>query len=1036
MKKHIIILLSSALVSFTAWAQSNPVMGTLLLNGKEIAAEYTISGGTASLGSGRNACIPQYSKGRVIVPATITVNGSTYNVTAVSSMAFRLCNGISFVQLPEGVTHIDEFAFKGCRELVDISLPSTLEHIASGAFIGLPKLHALYCQAETPPQWDYNDVFVSHEGGIGSTQTYHNEQTTLYVPMAKVDDYRNSAFSDETIGWTTPDGWQYFAKVKGSNDYETEWGIGISTPLALNNFRSRVVNGETFANKIIKLEADIDMENQVWDSGIGGKLGYFKGKFDGQHHTIKNLKITTDADNTHQYLGFFNYIVDATVTNLRIDNIYVEGFSERNTSVGLIAGGSNYCEISNCYVKNSKVYSFGDAGIMSGSTNCSSFNKCVSVNNGLVHLISEYDPYTQYDGSGGIVGEADDASIKDCAIIGSRLISEEIDTHPCGPFVGTGSASVERSYSDVAQFKGYEPPSGITFADDVLIHGMEVWVPALYQSRGLEGALIKNFLVLGPYLGLDDWVYCIGEYPLPDCFEDLYEVKVNHFSLRPATLTTPRPNALTPTSKIEYDDWSTANYRFGSFTASSLWIDDNLSYWAYEKLPIGTATIECTNGVRYDRTLTAPEDGTISVEYPVYQTDEEGMIVLDEDGKRIPTGDMRTVEETVYQPTAYCFSLPYPLTFSNGIHLYQPTEVKMTSDEVAQVTFEEKADLHADAWTPYYAIVDAGAISLSTEEHITLLPQEDHTVDVGNGYFFAGSPFEIKKNDTEDYQLQSDRTWRKGGGDLLLFRTYFYSTNESQASYITTFATTLLKNDEDNSAIIERNDLTTTNITLEGRTLFKDNSWNTLCLPFDVTIDDSPLSGASAKTLTSSEFDNTTGELTLNFSDASTIKAGTPFIIKWEGDGTNNLVEPVFENVTINDVLKPAETDFVNFKGFYSPIKIEGEDQTILYLGAGDQIFYPNAAMTIGACRAAFQLKGITAGEPTTEGQTIKAFVLNFGDEESGIRSISESSDYSDYSEYSDHSDHSYYSLDGRRLSGKPVQKGFYLRGDKKMLIK
>lgn len=36
------------------------------------------------------------------------------------------------------------------------------------------------------------------------------------------------------------------------------------------------------------------------------------------------------------------------------------------------------------------------------------------------------------------------------------------------------------------------------------------------------------------------------------------------------------------------------------------------------------------------------------MEYPVYQTDEDGTIVLDENGQRIPTGETTEVEEIVY----------------------------------------------------------------------------------------------------------------------------------------------------------------------------------------------------------------------------------------------------------------------------------------------------------------------------------------------------------------------------------------------------
>ena len=81
-------------------------------------------------------------------------------------------------------------------------------------------------------------------------------------------------------------------------------------------------------------------------------------------------------------------------------------------------------------------------------------------------------------------------------------------------------------------------------------------------------------------------------------------------------------------------------------------------------------------------------------------------------------------------------------------------------------------------------------------------------------------------------------------------------------------------------------------VTLADRTLYKDGAWNTLCLPFDVdNFSDTPLEGATVKTLASSDFNN--GTLTLNFSDAvggdlqsPTIQAGKPYIVTTVGIGT------------------------------------------------------------------------------------------------------------------------------------------------------
>ena len=73
--------------------------------------------------------------------------------------------------------------------------------------------------------------------------------------------------------------------------------------------------------------------------------------------------------------------------------------------------------------------------------------------------------------------------------------------------------------------------------------------------------------------------------------------------------------------------------------------------------------------------------------------------------------------------------------------------------------------------------------------------------------------------------------------------------------------------------------------TLQGRTLYRDGDWNTLCLPFDINnFARTPLEGATVKTLSSSAFSN--GTLTLNFEDATSIEAGKPYIVKWN-DGLN-----------------------------------------------------------------------------------------------------------------------------------------------------
>ena len=97
----------------------------------------------------------------------------------------------------------------------------------------------------------------------------------------------------------------------------------------------------------------------------------------------------------------------------------------------------------------------------------------------------------------------------------------------------------------------------------------------------------------------------------------------------------------------------------------------------------------------------------------------------------------------------------------------------------------------------------------------------------------------------------------------------------------------------------------------------------------------------------------------------------------------------------------------------------------MLYLGADNTLYYPNAAMTIGAFRAHFTLNGI--GAPNAG---VRSFVLNFGDgETTGIVSVNGSG-------FTVNGSDAWYSLDGRKLDGKPTRAGVYVNNGKKVVIK
>lgn len=244
----------------------------------------------------------------------------------------------------------------------------------------------------------------------------------------------------------------------------------------------------------------------------------------------------------------------------------------------------------------------------------------------------------------------------------------------------------------------------------------------------------------------------------------------------------------------------------------------------------------------------------------------------------------------------------------------------------------------------------------------------------------------------------------------------------SDALFTTTPATSIvLLNDGDNSSIIADNNGLELDVTLSGRTLYKNGSWNTLCLPFNMTTDQisADLEGATLMKLSNSSFNEDTGELTINFDEATTIEAGVPYVIKW-ASGTD-LVDPVFHDVVISNTAVPTTTASVDFIGTFSPVVIyENRAKTKLYLGSDNTVYFPTTEdFTVNACRAYFLLKNeLTAGDPQTSG--VRAFKLNFGDEATGIAEVEQHSHPS-----------SWYTLDGR-----PVLKGLYIYKGKKVVVK
>ena len=198
---------------------------------------------------------------------------------------------------------------------------------------------------------------------------------------------------------------------------------GNRTVYDLESLKLFAAEDNRFENKTVKLYADIDLNNEAWTP-----IAKFLGTFDGQDHTISNLKVTT-TDKTAA--GFFSE--GRVVKNLKFENVNISG----NYKVGTVVGYGICSRIENCHVKNGKLQATvkdGDIGNhVGGITGYLSqefashsplvaFVKNCSVEN--VEIVAYRDLgglIGTITGSGSIKPIVENNTVKDVKVIANRL---------------------------------------------------------------------------------------------------------------------------------------------------------------------------------------------------------------------------------------------------------------------------------------------------------------------------------------------------------------------------------------------------------------------------------------------------------------------------------------------------------------------------------------------------------------------------------------------------------------------------------------
>lgn len=227
----------------------------------------------------------------------------------------------------------------------------------------------------------------------------------------------------------------------------------------------------------------------------------------------------------------------------------------------------------------------------------------------------------------------------------------------------------------------------------------------------------------------------------------------------------------------------------------------------------------------------------------------------------------------------------------------------------------------------------------------------------------------------------------------------------------------LLANLGDNSSILTEKNGVYADVTLSGRTI-SGGYWNTLCLPFDVTV--AQLKKAIGNSVQVNELADascTSSTLTINFAplvaETKSIPAGKPFLVKGATKSS-----PKFEGVTIKNITNDVVSSNVTFKGTYSNTSLEANNQNIRFFGSNNKLYYPGSnGFTLGANRAYFVIDN---------GTEVKNFILNFGDEDDATAIMTIDNEQQA-------TEGAIYNIAGQRIS--KMQKGINIVNGKKILF-
>ena len=874
---------------------------------------------------------------------------------------------------------------------------------------------------------DEQDIYKYSSWNVkdDATRLTTNQEThvsTFTMPAKDVVVTATEYVKSNMLDWIDGDGTEAHPYLITTKEQLKKVAIEVKTNTSEKNI----------TDKFFRLENDLDLTGESFYGYyiIGEPSKPFKGTFDGNGHTISGISV---VETELRYIGIFGYAQNATIKNVSVKNSAFQALQY----VGAIVGYASYTTIENCHVGDDVTITayidgthtedtyFRDQGGIAGYISYSSIKGCSSGAKFALEYNGDHQKYTAW---GGIVGLNNVSTVQDCLFYGDLSVSNNVAAFCAIAGLNTEGSTLTHNYYVVTE--KLKSPNGfhITSSDEKQdAEGQAEWCEKLdiYTAPASFGELQKTY-------GEEDGCVGISAYQSGMKFDGMFfgrnvvETAEVTYIDADGTEQTVTANVLNGNETVLDKEWYVVNDNV-TFN-HSVTINSNVNIILADGKTMSAESLK-----------SAVEENSATEEYPLYdltiygQAEQTGVMSLNSASTNIYVKDF----------------------IQNGGQITLNYWLFAKSQNAGNITINRgKFTTESQVWANGVVSLNGGQIEMgelnvsytgndAVEYNILLSYEENEDyIKVGtyNIYDSSSTGYPVDK-----LKIQTDRPFMDENYDTYTEATFADNAYNINGKKLTP-GRIKMADTADNKDLLYKYLNKTICMVLQDRKLWK-GEWNTISLPFDLTKaqiaaqDNHPLKDADIRKLSSANFDN--GTLTLTFTDnllsqasdnEKVIQKGEPYIVKPAGDKNSFIENPEFKNVKI-DEWYVSETDnghtyytqvgCLDFMPNFAPYEIASENKTILYMGAENKLYYPNAAMTINSFRAYFRLNGLNAGDMINE---VKAIRLNFGDDEAtGIISLTD--DASD-------SASGWYTLDGRQLSGEPTVRGIYINNGKKVAVK